>query len=409
MEYSAAVITLWTCILIDGHALNQALGKPQTCKTFQDYAGAFFKAVKSNIDESVERIDILFDTYVEMSMKDAARMKRNVKKRHIRKNIDRGDLALPQVWGNFISLPENKADLANFLSEYMIQHGQELLPNCELVTSGGFKEPTSSTSMENLTHLTCNHEEADTRIILHACDAVSKSFNRLLVRCRDTDVLLLLVHFVGTIKDVETWMIAGTAKQRKCYPVHTMTERLPAPIIDNIVGFHALTGCVTTSSFTGFGKRKCWKVFEEFPYLIQKLGRDGLQNDVEEFICRLYRAPNPQDGVNKCRIDLFEKGNKELEKLPPTQDALSLHITRANHQANVWLQANVSWQTVGLPSETIGLEVSEQKLKVVWTTKPSIPSSCIHLISCGCTKKCNTGACKCYNTSQRCTPMCYKN
>ena len=31
---------------------------------------------------------------------------------------------------------------------------------------------------------------------------------------------------------VETWMIAGTAKQRKCYPVHTIAERLPAPIIE---------------------------------------------------------------------------------------------------------------------------------------------------------------------------------
>ena len=281
----------------------------------------------------------------------------------------------------------------------------------QIVTSGGFKEPTKScsTSLGNLTYLTCNHEEADTRIILHACDAVSKGYNMLLVHCRDTDVLLLLVHFLGAIKDVETWMIAGTTKQRKCYPVHTITQHLPTPITDNILGFHALTGCDTTSSFTGFGKRKCWKVFEEFPTLIRGLGRDGPKDEIEEFVCRLYRAQDPKSGVDKCRIDLFEKGNRDLEKLPPTQDALGLHIARANHQANVCLQANLSWQTVGLPSETIGWEESDEKLKVVWTTKASIPSSCINLISCGCTKKCNTGACKCYKTSQRCTPICSCN
>jgi hypothetical protein len=87
-------------------------------------------------------------------------------------------------------------------------------------------------------------------MILHACDAVSMGFNRVLGRCRDADVLLPLVYFLGTIKDIETWMIAGTAKQRKCYPVREITECLSAPIIDNILGFHALTWCDTTSFFT---------------------------------------------------------------------------------------------------------------------------------------------------------------
>ena len=76
-------------------------------------------------------------------------------------------------------------------------------------------------------------------MILHACDAVFMAFNRVLGRRRDADVLLPLVYFIGTIKDIETWMIAGTAKQRQCYLVHEITECLSAPIIDNILGFHA--------------------------------------------------------------------------------------------------------------------------------------------------------------------------
>ena len=43
--------------------------------------------------------------------------------------------------------------------------------------------------------------------------------NDMLVISRDTDVLLLLVHFMLT-KPVEVWMISGTVKSRKCYPVH---------------------------------------------------------------------------------------------------------------------------------------------------------------------------------------------
>ena len=43
-----------TCIIIDVHALIEALGKPHNCKTFQDYAGTFFKAGTKNIHETVK-------------------------------------------------------------------------------------------------------------------------------------------------------------------------------------------------------------------------------------------------------------------------------------------------------------------------------------------------------------------
>ena len=397
-----------TCVLIDGHAVIQAMGKPPNCKTFRDYAQVFLKVICQYIDGSVQRIDVLFDTYIEYLVKAAARAKRNTKRRPIRRIIDREDLPLPQVWENFIALPENKADLANCLSEYLIQHAGDLPNNCDLVTSGGSKDTTKASSkrLGDLEHLTCNHEVADTRIILHACDAVANAFSRLFVVCRDTDVLLLLVHFLGRNQEVETWMIAGTAKKRKCYPVHSIAERLSSSVIDDILGFHALTGCDTTSSFAGFGKRKCWKVYEENPNLLHSLSGYESTSNVEEFVCRLYGAPNPQAGVNKCRLDLFEKGNKDLEKLPPTNNALILHVSRAHYQAKVWQQANVSWQTIGSPSQTSGWEVSENKLRIMWATQPSIPLSRVHLISCGCKTKCSTVACKCYKTAQQCTPIC---
>ena len=57
-----------TCVLIDGHALVQALGKPQTCRTFDDYARVFFRAVTAHVDEHVRRVDVVFDTYVKQSI-----------------------------------------------------------------------------------------------------------------------------------------------------------------------------------------------------------------------------------------------------------------------------------------------------------------------------------------------------
>ena len=70
-----------------------------------------------------------------------------------------------------------------------------------------------------------NHEEADTRLVLHSYEAVNQGYKKVLVICRDTDVMLLLVHFISA-QTAEVWMISGTAKKRKCYPMHALSEDL---------------------------------------------------------------------------------------------------------------------------------------------------------------------------------------
>ena len=398
-----------TCALVDGHAYIQTLGKPKNCRTFEEYAHVFFKSLLISFGENVERIDIVFDQYISKSIKSTTRTKRGTNKRPIRRIINRGDLPLPQAWANFISLGENKADLAKYLSNYLVVNHDSITnhSNCELVTGGGFQDPTKAFStMRDMSTFLCNHEEADTRLIYHALEAVGDNFNRLLVFCRDTDVFLMLIHFFKNKCDIEVWMVAGTAKQRKCYPIHDIAQQLTEIITNNLLGFHSLTGCDTTSSFTSFGKRKCWKIFEEFAHLLDGIGRDGPVKDAEEFICRLYGAPDPLGGLNKCRVDLFEKGSKDLEKLPPTSDAFRLHVARCNYQAKVWLMANVGLPEIPSPTDSGGWISCEDRLQIIWSTIPSIPQSCISLISCGCKKKCRTANCKCYKNNQQCTPLC---
>ena len=47
---------------------------------------------------------------------------------------------------------------------------------------------------QDTSHLApCDHEEADTRMILHMADAVNKGFKRILLRTEDTDVVVLSV------------------------------------------------------------------------------------------------------------------------------------------------------------------------------------------------------------------------
>ena len=396
-----------TCVLIDGHALIQALGKPHGCQTFNDYGNVFFASVTKYFKSTVSRIDLVFDRYQSDSIKNITRNKRVKKKKPIRKIIHHGDIRLPQVWDQFLSLGVNKADLANFLSELIISKGNDLCNGQEIVISGGFtqKELAKSTTGEDIKELQCNHEEADTRLVLHANHALNKGYEKLEIRCQDTDVMLLMIHFFGG-KNKNIWMIGGSSKEPKCYPVHDIADKLSQTQRQNILGFHSLTGSDTTSSFTGYGKKKCWKIYKEFPELLAGIGRNGAIEPVEEYICRLYGIRNVTSGVIKGRFELFMKGKKDIECLPPTYDALKLHLSRCNYQAKIWLQSNIAVQELEDPINTGGWIKGQSGLEIKWTSLPSIPDVVVELTTCGCTTKCKTAACKCYVQQQICTSGC---
>ena len=191
---------LSTCVLIDGHALIQAIGKPPECQTFGDYAEVFMKKVTRHFGEHTTRVDVVFDRYIgDNSIKAAIRSKRAAKK-PIRMLVEGQHIPLPSVWSQFIGLDENKADLAKFLSQIIVTYGKRLPDKYELVSGGGFADAThvSSSKREDV-GLHGNHEEADTRLILHSLDAINEGYKRL--------------------------MISGTAKNHKCYPIHSVSEK----------------------------------------------------------------------------------------------------------------------------------------------------------------------------------------
>ena len=367
-----------TCVMIDRHGLIQALGKPHWCQTFGDYADVFLNNVTSHFRCHTTRVDVVFDRYTgQQSIKAVTRSKRVGKKRPIR------NVPLPQVWSSFIASDENKADLARFLIEIIVTKG--LPEQCELVTGGGFSCATHARSTRSEVKLQGNHEEADTRLVLHSCEAVSQGYKRVLVICRDTDVMLLLVHFIPA-QTAEVWMIFGIAKKRKCYPIHVLSERLAKPLRDNLMSFHAFRGCDTTSAFSGHGKRFCWKTFQNHPHLVQGIGRHGELAPIGQFVCHLYGTPE-QHTVDNARLQLFGKGKLGLEMLPPTRDALELHTARANYQAKIWLQADQEHIDIPSPTDISACMMESDCLKAVWTRLPPIPDARLELVTCGCKAK----------------------
>ena len=124
-------------LVVDGQALVVALGKPQSLEiiTFGDFAKSYCEYIFQH-GGRYARIDVVFDRYVQPSIKDGTRSKR-AKRTAIRRVIENDDVPLPQDWNSFLSEPQNKADLALYLSHKLMDFAPE--EKC-VITGGGLAQ-----------------------------------------------------------------------------------------------------------------------------------------------------------------------------------------------------------------------------------------------------------------------------
>ena len=63
----------------------------------------------------------------------------------------------------------------------------------------------------------------------------------------------------------------------------------------------------------------------------------------EQLVCAMYGKPDTAGEVNELRYQLFcfRANQAHDHELPPTIDALSLHVARSNYQSWLWRQALV--------------------------------------------------------------------
>ena len=158
-----------TCTIIDGQALAQAIGKPKGAKTFADLADVFVQTVFIHAKNDCARVDVVLYRYDGVSIKTGAMHKRaGSARRPIRRIIETGDVPLSSNWKQCLDLPENKADLARFLSEQILQNADAL--EAEIVTAGVFTdiEGAALSKERDIQCLKASHEEAGTHPILHA-------------------------------------------------------------------------------------------------------------------------------------------------------------------------------------------------------------------------------------------------
>ena len=96
----------------------------------------------------------------------------------------------------------------------------------------------------------------------------------------------------------------------------------------------------------------------------------------------------------------------EPHRLPPTKDALILHIQRCNYQVGEWKEALLADHNPGNPDGR-GWERTDDGLQIKWMTNSPAPEEILELVTCNCKKSnCATNACPCFVVNLKCVDLC---
>ncbi len=327
-------------VLIDGMSLVQKANGDG--KTFQELANNLLTSALQ-ISTNSKHLDIVFDVYLQQSIKNAERIARCATQ-IVYTQISAGQKI--RKYRELLGSSKSKESLIAFVFEvWQKPESQQRLGSKELyITCKEKCARVTTTEAVLCSELRSTQEEADTRLLLHAQHALQNGCHSTMIISDDTDVFLLCLafHQIGQI-----YIQCGTKNSLRIVNITALGQALGQHVCKALIGLHALTGCDSVSAFSGRGKLRPLKLMlkeRKFQDSLVELGKEWvvpceLFSILQEFICRMYSAQVSNiDEVNELRFQLFRlrNGNIESGQLPPCEDCLYLHMQRANYQTGVW-------------------------------------------------------------------------
>ena len=373
-------------IILDGTAIINML-KPMKAKTFEEYANdVYLPFIKRQLRDA-SRVDVVWDVYISNSLKASTRTKRW---KGIRRRVQ-PDSRIPGCWEAFLRLNENKTELFKYLAEQTMTidiSGKQLISTYEQHVICKLPQETSPLSP-------CTQEEADTRILLHACDAAKHGYDKIMIRTVYTDVVVIAAAMYHDLGLSELWIAFGTGKNLRYLPIHSLCNSIGKQQSKSLLMFHALTGCDQVSFFAGRGKKTAWETWKHFEIVtpaFESLCEAPAIVDVdkslpilERYVVLLYDRVSACSSVDDCRRELFTKKGRSIESLPPSRAALLEHVQRAAYQAgHCWGQSLVANPVLPWPNNWGWEKSSAGEFIPYWTSLSEVSSTCRELVKCGC-------------------------
>lgn len=195
-------------------AVEVQIRRPNTQKTFGEYSKIVFNGFIRDKLSQFERIDIIWDDYRVPSIKEATR---NSRGKGIRQKVE-DNTKLPKNWGNFLQVNENKQELFAFLSKSIFEDQAVSQSYTTILSTLKENVLCNKPSFYKKGLEPCNHEESDTRLMVHLKDIVADGHKNIVMKTVDSDVVVLAVStFARSIQEgiaIDKLYIAfGTSKK----------------------------------------------------------------------------------------------------------------------------------------------------------------------------------------------------
>lgn len=317
----------------------------------------------SSLPKGHNRVDLVADCYREFSIKAGEREKRGASESQ-RILIKSFNTLIPSDLNGFYSNGENKTQLIKLTFEFIKANAKKCLDilNCNAIIMSGdeYCEKVTIENVLNVENLVSNQEEADTKVVLHAMDALECEGN-VCIRSPsgDTDILVIAVGLLAGNSRVLIDTGNGDGRKKIWLDSITLTPEQQ----NALIGFHAFTGNDYVSAFFRKSKQICWDkmndVNNDWTEIFASLGDEWiLSNDqksnFEKFVCHLYSTN--KSCVNDARFKIFEKKHlkskqvADLSLIPPCLRTFLFHLERTNFVAKLWKSSGTAM--IDLPSPT---------------------------------------------------------
>lgn len=401
-------------LILDGMAILQQMQDiPQT---FGDLALYILKyIINMGVNYKSKTVHFVTDTYPDISIKHGERQRRTTGGETIIK-IGSPAQKTPKQFKKFLANGSNKEALVHFLFKEWASVDPALLKGISLIMTHG--EMCHNINCENnillineIPELRSDHEEADTKMLLHASHA-AKYFSHVIIKSMDTDVFILALSMSRFIPS-KLYLLLGPTSNLDFKNVSCVANILGADFCDSLIGLHIFTGCDSCSAFKGKGKIKALNIMKNNILYIKAFKEIGTSwvltesviQTLEKFVCELY-GQSSKTSVNDARFIIFKLKFKIDVALPPNSDSLLCHIKRVNYQAAIHRRCFDNIMNVPNPADH-GWIIENTNITICWNTIPCVPDGLLKNILCKCKKSaCLTSKCTCKTSGTSCSELC---
>ena len=170
----------------------------------------------------------------------------------------------------------------------------------------------------NIETLQKDHEEADSRMFNQARYLLpNNQIWRIIIPPPDTDVFIIACfQFIkSSFPFSELCFETAYAKSFRYVAVHDICKKYGATFCMSLPVAHALTGCESTSSFTGVGKKTVVKILQtkigelqslyDLGDLLEVQMKSDAVNNTIKFVISLYDKTADTDQINEILYKLF--------------------------------------------------------------------------------------------------------